>query len=106
LNLIKNHQKNEQFDNYDFKNTYIHLTFSSKNMLENAMKSPLKSLALLKREYLDSDPKLFASQVPVGSGSKTQRKFRPGFEKIVLKPQHCTVLYSTVYNMPWLQLTT
>jgi hypothetical protein len=44
------------------------------------MKKPLKSLALLKNEYLGSypelDPELFAGQV--ASGSKTQRKMRSG----------------------------
>jgi hypothetical protein len=46
-------------------------------ILTIAMKKPLKSLALWKSEYLESnpemDPELFARQV--GSGSKTRAKW-------------------------------
>jgi hypothetical protein len=56
------------------------------------MKRPLKSLALCKSEYIESDPKLdpkrFASQV--GSGSKTYKTMGSGSEKIISE-SHNTV---------------
>jgi hypothetical protein len=68
-------------------------------MLKNAINKSLKSLALWKREFFESIPKLDLKHITtqLGSGSKTQWKMGSGFEKIISDPKHWSAT-STTWN--------